>query len=47
MKYVAPRVLAVYAAIVKLQGLGKVIGPPAESVGPTPRHTIAAYEADE
>ena len=47
MKYVPPKVLAVHAAIVKLQGLGKVIGTPPESVGPPPRHTIPAYEADE
>jgi len=32
MKYVSPKVFAVYAAIVKIQGLGKVIGAPPESV---------------
>jgi hypothetical protein len=47
MKYVSPKVFAVYAAIVKIQGLGKVIGTPPESVGPPPRHTIPAYKADE
>lgn len=47
MKYVSPRVVAIRTAVAVTQGVGKVIGAPAESVGPTPRQTIPAYEADE
>ena len=47
MKYVSPRVVAIRTAVAVIQGVGKVIGAPPESVGPTPGHTIPAYEADE
>jgi hypothetical protein len=34
MKYVSPRVAAIRTAVAVIQGVGKVIGAPPESVGP-------------
>ena len=47
MEYVKPELSRLGTTMAAMRGVGKVLNPTPEWIGPPPRFTVAAYEADE